>query len=185
MIIAGIDYSMSSPAICVHKGSEWSIKNCTFYYLLKTDKYLIVTDHLKGSVHKEWETPEERFYNLADWSLDILMDARVSSVCIEGYAFGAKGAVFQIGENTGVLKQKLWEDGIPFTITPPTAIKKLATEKGNANKEKMWESFFEETNLDLHSIFAMKSKKKDASPMSDIVDSYYLAKYQFLSLSTE
>ena len=32
MRVAGVDYSLSSPAICVHEGEEWSYDNCTFYY---------------------------------------------------------------------------------------------------------------------------------------------------------
>jgi hypothetical protein len=74
----------------------------------------------------------------------------------------------------------MWVDKIPFIVTPPTVIKKLATGKGNANKEKMWDTFLEETHYDLYKVFGMKMpKKKDASPISDIVDSYYLARYYF------
>ena len=29
MRVAGVDYSLSSPAICVHEGEEWSYDNCT------------------------------------------------------------------------------------------------------------------------------------------------------------
>jgi Holliday junction resolvasome RuvABC endonuclease subunit len=181
MIVAGIDYSMTSPAICVHKGETWSLANCNFYYLLQKDKYLVNSDMLIGALHGEWSTPEQRFYNLAKWSLDALLEHRVSSVCLEGYAYGAgsKGLVFQIGENTGVLKQRMSQEKIPFIVTPPTVIKKFATGTGNSNKEKMLDAFIEETNCDLYQIFAMKMpKKKDASPISDIIDAYYLAKYQ-------
>lgn len=185
MVIAGIDYSITSPAICVHSGEKWSLDNCVFYYIVQKDKHLVVTDNLKGSLYKEWEAPEERFYNLADWSLDALNEHRVSSVCLEGYAFGARGLVFQIGENTGVLKQSIWNQNIPITIVPPTVIKKFATGKGNANKGKMWDSFIEETNYNLYNILGMELKeKKDASPISDIVDSYYLAKYHFEELKS-
>jgi len=180
MIIAGIDYSMTSPAICVHEGNEWSIDNCTFYYIVHRDKHLVVTEQLKGSLYKSWEVPEERFNNLAAWSLDVLNEHRVTSVSLEGYAYGAgsKGLVFQIGENTGALKQKIWEANIPVTVTPPTVIKKFATEKGNSNKEKMWDAFIEETNYNIFNILGIE-EKKNWSPVSDIVDSYYLAKYLF------
>lgn len=185
MVIAGIDYSIVSPAICVHVGTNWSLNNCTFYYLLKNDKHLIINDQLKGSLYEEWLQPEERFHNLAEWSLDVLREHQVDSVCLEGYAYGAgsKGLVFQIGENTGTLKHRMWVDKIPFIVTPPTVIKKFATGKGNANKERMWESFLEETHYDLYSVFGMESKKKDASPISDIIDAYYLAKYYFVELT--
>jgi hypothetical protein len=40
MKVAGVDYSLSSPAICVHEGEEWSYGNCTFYYYVKQKKLL-------------------------------------------------------------------------------------------------------------------------------------------------
>jgi Holliday junction resolvasome RuvABC endonuclease subunit len=180
MNIAGIDYSMTSPSICVHKGSKWSIENCTFHYIVSRDKHLVVTDQVKGSLHKEWNTSEQRFGNLATWSIDILNDAKVEDICLEGYAYGAgsKGLVFQIGENTGALKQKMFQMGIPFIVTPPTVIKKFATGKGNSNKEKMWDSFIEETGMNLFHILGQE-EKKNFSPVSDMVDAYFLAKYKF------
>ena len=41
MKIAGVDYSLSSPAICVHEGEEWDYNNCTFCYYVKQKKLLI------------------------------------------------------------------------------------------------------------------------------------------------
>ena len=177
-IIAGIDYSMTRPAICVHSGAEWSLKNCTFHYIVHKDKHLVVTDQVKGSLHKEWKQPEQRFDNLSSWSIDILSSASVNDVCLEGYAFGARGLVFQIGENTGALKQKMFEKNIPFIVSPPTVIKKFATGKGNSNKEKMWDSFIEETGFNLFNILGQE-EKKNWSPVSDMVDAYFLAKYLF------
>ena len=36
MRLAGVDYSMTSPAICVHIGDHWDITNCKFFYLTRT-----------------------------------------------------------------------------------------------------------------------------------------------------
>jgi Holliday junction resolvasome RuvABC endonuclease subunit len=180
MIVAGIDYSMTSPAICCHVGETWDVANCTFHYIVQRDKHLVITDQLKGSLYKEWSLPEQRFYNLASWSIDILLEYKVEAASLEGYAYGAgsKGLVFQIGENTGALKQEMWQNNIPFTISPPTVIKKFATGKGNSNKEKMWDSFIEETGFNLFNILGQEEKKR-WNPVSDMVDSYYLAKYIF------
>lgn len=178
MIIAGIDYSYTSPAVCIHKGADWSYTNCIFYYLTQKDKHLVNTKILKGSIYPSWKQQEERFSNLSSWAAKHLTDENVSSAMLEGYAFGAgsKGLVFQIGENTGRLKSTLWEKSIPFQVTPPTVIKKFATGKGNANKEKMWESFKSETNINLFDLLGQE-EGKHWNPVSDIVDSYFIAKY--------
>jgi crossover junction endodeoxyribonuclease RuvC len=60
-------------------------------------------------------------------------------VILEGYSFGSTGrAVFQIGELGGVIRFKLWREGIPFVEVPPTVLKKLATGKGNASKDEVF-----------------------------------------------
>jgi hypothetical protein len=178
-IVAGIDYSYTSPAVCIHTGDTWSVENCIFYYMVQKDKYLMVTDQLKGSLYPLWNTPEERFHNLATWSLDVIKKHQVTFVMIEGYSYGSSSSrLFQIAENGGTLKQMIWKAHIPFEVTPPTVIKKLATSKGNSNKEKMWDSFLEETNLNLFHLLGQQ-EKKNWNPVSDMVDSYYLAKHGF------
>ena len=92
----------------------------------------------------------------------------------------AKGQVFNIGENTGILKYKLRERVAPkMSIFAPSEIKKFATGKGNANKMLMYEAFTEETGDDLSLIFGPWDQGyKGQSPVSDIIDSYYRAKYR-------
>lgn len=59
-------------------------------------------------------------------------------VCIEGYAMGAKGRVFHIGEWGGVARLALLERGRCAVLTlPPSNLKSFATGKGNAPKEYM------------------------------------------------
>ena len=89
---------------------------------------------------------------------------------------GSKGRVFNIAENTGVLKYKLWQSRIPVTITPPTTIKKFATGKGNADKFAMYEAFKKETKVDLRKEIS-PNKKDVGNPVSDIIDSYYICKH--------
>jgi crossover junction endodeoxyribonuclease RuvC len=97
-------------------------------------------------------------------------------VFIEDYAYSATGKVFHIAENMAILKNMLVQTGIKYTMISPTAIKKFATGKGNANKEKMYESFKNETGRDLEKEFELRC---DKNPISDIVDSYWLCKYGF------
>jgi Holliday junction resolvasome RuvABC endonuclease subunit len=177
-IVAGIDYSMASPAICIHVGDVWNFKNCKFFYLVKKDKHLVVTDQLKGSLYPEWQVDPERYDNLSRWARTILSEYNVHNVFIEGYAFNSVGRIFQIAENTGALKYQLWKQGLPYDVYPPTMIKKFGCGKGNANKERMWETFKEETDYNIFNILGIE-EGKNWNPVSDIVDAYYIAKLGF------
>lgn len=183
MIIAGIDYSMSSPAICIHEGKEWNHENCTFFYLGKKVKALVNTDQIKGSEYPEWTQDPERYHKLSTWALDILADYSVDQAFIEAYAFNAVGRVFQIAENTGSLKFQLWEQDIPYETYPPTMIKKFATNKGNAKKDMMVAAFIEETGIKLWDILGL-TEGKHWNPISDLVDAYYIAKLGHQKLLT-
>jgi Holliday junction resolvasome RuvABC endonuclease subunit len=105
-------------------------------------------------------------------------------VALEGYAYSASGKVFQIAENTGILKYKLYLLSIPVTVIPPTEIKKFATGKGNADKNAMYAAFSHETGVNLKSVLTPK-RADSVSPVSDIVDSYYICKRMFESLPEE
>lgn len=170
MIIAGIDYSMTSPALCIHDGAEWDYKNCKFYFFgaKPLDKRYISIEYPK------WKTEQERFGNLTAWVLNAVNDNKVDEILLEGYAFGATGRVFNIAENTGLLKYGLYVQGIPFDVVSPTTVKKFASGKGNANKEMMIESFHKDTGIDIFSKLGIKEGKM--TPSSDIVDAYWICK---------
>lgn len=105
-------------------------------------------------------------------------------VGIEDYAYAAKGRVFHIAENTGILKYKLFQQGIPVDTIPPTVVKKNATGKGNADKESMYSAFVSETGLMLKDIIT-PNKKDVGNPVSDIVDSYYICKSLWQTISAK
>lgn len=174
-LIAGIDYSLTNPSICIHpKDIPFSFEHCRIEYICSKSKH--VGDYLSGKLsglpYPLWDTPEERYDYLATWGMAYVH--HVEDICIEDYAFAAKGRVFHIGENTGLLKYFLWRDGKSFKTIPPTVIKKFATGKGNANKDLMHKSFVAETGIDISAVYGQKT---DDSPTSDIVDSYFIAKY--------
>ena len=81
----------------------------------------------------------------------------------------------------GLLKYKLFKNDLRYNLLAPAQVKKFATGKGNANKEKMIEAFKEETGCDLLKIFECNY----TSPVSDIADSYFICKFisQDLNLS--
>jgi len=177
-VVAGIDYSMTSPAICVHVGDEWSIENCKLFYLTKQAKKTVQDGRFFGEVYPSWLTDPHRYEQLSAWSLRCLSGHNLQKVYIEGYAFGATGRVFQIAENTGLLKYALWSNKIPYDVFAPSAIKKAATGKGNADKAKMLEAFKAETNIDIRKVLDITSEKQ-WNPISDLVDAYYICKLGF------
>lgn len=177
---AGIDYSMTSPAICTHIGKRWDIRNCEFYYLTsvkKLAKKFGEYNQFQGTLQpKKHNSNEERFDIVSQWAIKHCF--KFDFVAIEGYAYSSTGQVFQIGENCGLLKHKLWESNTPFSVYAPSAIKKFATGKGNANKDLMYEAWLAETGIDLMKMMT-PSRDNFGSPLADIVDSYFITKYLY------
>ncbi len=176
----GIDYSLNSPAVCIASGDR-SFKNCKFYYLSSKKKYMGQFDNITGTEYPEWNDPIERFTKISSWvyhslfnygDMELFNDKQI--VHLEGYSYGSKGqAIFQIAENCGILKYSLLQKKIHYNIIVPSVVKKCATEKGNANKELMYECFSNHTKTNLMKEFEVN---KCVNPISDIVDSYYIMK---------
>lgn len=174
-VIVGIDYSLTSPCVCVSRDKTFS--NSFFYFLNDRKTVQGKFHNILGEEHQEYLTDQERYENNASWVLSILsdFDKREVTILIEDYSFGSKGRVFNLAENCGILKYMLYKAGYNFFTVPPTVIKKYATGKGNATKEKMYESFVKDTFVDLHSIISPTTKL--GSPTTDIVDAWYIARY--------
>lgn len=177
MIYAGIDYSLTSPAITVYDGNSnnpmvW--ENCYSFFLSDIKKTHGKFGNVQGSPMVLYSSDQERYNNIAQWSYSILKDFEVDKVYIEDYSYGSTGRVFHIAENGGVLKHVLHHSDIKFETIPPTVIKKHATGKGNASKIMMEEAFMQETLIDLRSDLGLT--KKQSNPISDIIDSFYIVK---------
>lgn len=192
MKIAGIDYSMTSPGICVHDMDKpFTFENCKFYFL--TDKKyldgkLLHNVYGKYLNKKDYQTDIGRFDAICQWAIhkmEIYFHSTTSEIALEGYSMGSRGRVFNIGENTGILKHQILYHGWPLTIYSPKEIKMFAVNntpldfsavnKNKIDKYHMYDIFLEETGTDLQQILTPKKKKID-SPVSDIVDSYYICK---------
>lgn len=170
--IVGIDFSLNSPAICVSDGS-FKFEDCKFFYLTNKKKHIgNMMKNILGIEHTEYKNPIERFENLSSWALSIINKLTDPKIFIEGYSFGSKGqAVFQIAENGGILKYRLKQ--YDYKILVPSVIKKFATGKGNADKQKMYEQFTKDTNTNLLKVFDIPTLN---NPITDIIDAYYIAK---------
>ena len=143
----GIDYSLSSPGVCVNTSEdEFQYEDCKFYYLTNTKKYegifkekmafgTSAVEYI-GTQHKPYSTEPERYNNIANWAIDIIKSQKKDSwslehpiIQIEDYSFGSTGRVFHIAENLGLLKYKLKiECGWDYTLLAPSVIKKFATD---------------------------------------------------------
>lgn len=175
MNIGGIDYSMTTPCICTGTFSDtFEYKDFKFFFLTSKPKVTGVwlKGQIYGALHPLYNNQESRFNNISNWAIGVCK--HMDFITLEGYSMGSKGQVFTIGENTGILKNKLWQNNKTFVSVAPTVIKKFATGKGNSDKEAMFNAFLKETNVDLVTIFSLK---RPDSPVNDIVDSYFLAKY--------
>ena len=192
----GIDYSLSTPGICVNTSEEeFQYEDCKFYYLTNTKKYVgtfkekmaFGTSDVEyiGWPHKPYSSEPERYNNIANWVIDIIKSQpqlmigklweKHPIIQIEDYSFGSTGRVFHIAENLGLLKYKLKiECGWDYTLLAPSVIKKFATDKGNANKELMLGAFQEDTGVNLEVLLDSSVK----SPITDIADAYFICKYQ-------
>jgi Holliday junction resolvasome RuvABC endonuclease subunit len=124
-------------------------------------------------VFEEYNHDCERYDTISSWAADVCHGC--TQVALEGYAYGAKGRVFHIAENTGILKYKFFQSNIPVEVVSPSEIKKRATGNGNANKNDMHSAFQRETGYDLRKIMT-PDKREVTNPVSDVVDAYYVCK---------
>lgn len=175
MRVIGIDYSLTSPCVCVFEGDSFSYSNCKFYYLTDNKKYNIDVDNIHGDLHNDYSSDQHRYFNITQWVMDLIEEQDV--VYIEGYSMGSKGMVFNIAENTGLLKHYLWKNKIECNIVPPTVIKKYATGKGNANKQDLQDVFEQSTHVYIKKKLMMTDKQWN--PSSDIIDSYFICRYGY------
>ena len=181
--IAGIDYSLTSPCICICEiqNEEFDFKNCRFYFFAQTKHQLKIshTNLYPHSLIKTYTSDAERYNKLSNWVIDVLaINGKPRPVYLEDYAYAATGKVFHIGENTGHLKYKFWQYNVKYQIFAPTSIKKTATGKGNSSKQDMYDSFVEQTGFDFRLDLAPNSTEI-GNPVSDIVDSYFICKHGY------
>ena len=178
----GIDYSMSSPSLCLSSGDG----NYDIYYLCKQVKLrgeikAVGTQGTNfrffGEASCTLDNDQVRYDWISDWAISKM--SNVSRACIEDYAFNATGRVHATGENTGLFKHKMYKAGIEFETVAPMAAKRFAgasKQKGiKDSKDLMEQRFIEKTGIDLRGIFELGEKVKN--PISDIIDSYWICEY--------
>jgi Holliday junction resolvasome RuvABC endonuclease subunit len=73
-----------------------------------------------------------------------------AGVAIEGYAYGAKGAYFNLGEIGGVIRLAVQQHHWPLIQVPPTVLKKHITGKGTSPKDIMIKEMYKKYDLDIN-----------------------------------
>lgn len=177
MKVFGIDYSMSCPAVCIidteKRDATDLLSGVSFHFLTKVKRYEGTFSHnVCGECYPIYSCDDDRYSKLANWTYKKISDCDCGA--IEGYSYGSRGNVFNIGELTGALKQKLYSHNLDYVLYSPPSIKKYATGSGRADKELMHKSFLEKTKLNMMSNLGC-TQKKIGNPVSDLVDSYFIA----------
>lgn len=144
-VFCGIDPSLSSTGVCISALDDADFFSCT----------------LKS---KFFGAP--RLIDLRDKLATVLSANPVDYVFYEGYAFGARGRVFDLGELGGVFKVFLCERVIPCHIVPPNTLKKFIIGKGAGAKDLMREYVYKH--------FGMGS---DRLKTNDEVDAFALCNF--------
>lgn len=142
MIILGIDPSLSSTGICIMSDDGLVIDSIAIQPISKGSERLAVFHQSLKIIIAKYDIHDIRAF-------------------IEGYAFGANNQREALGELGGVLRLELYDGNIPVVVVQPTALKKFATGKGNADKILMGVQLMKEFGLEY--------------PTSDQTDAYWLA----------
>lgn len=181
-VVAGIDLSLSCPAVCVVPVTTSSkitvpLADVQIYYLTDTKSRVIETPNIHGELMGSWSSEAQRYESIADWVLGVVQRNNVAAIHLEAHALTTANPLsfIKLVENAALLKYLLYKEAIPVMTIPPSVIKKFATGRGNAKKDQMVARFEAEQGINLRQIFGLKSTAKTSSPLHDIVDSYYIA----------
>ena len=168
----GIDFSISSPAICVRDESTGEF---FLYGLSSVLKYVREDPNLFiRRQPKKFKSKMERSIFVSNWAIDVLSQYQdITEILIEGLSFGSKGrALIDVAIHAGVLYSKLVDAGYSPQIVAPKSAKLQFCGNGNASKEVMCEKFTEITGLHLYAVIGCN---KADSPENDIVDAFALS----------
>ena len=139
--IIGIDYSLTCPAVCVVDERplvDDPLQNCKFYYLTTVKKYegVFLDGKVIGDRIEDYTNQQERHDNISNWLFKRAVGNSINpTVFIEDYSFGSKGRVFNLAENTGLLKHKLYKknmDGKNSFASPKVGLERLVKSEAQA-----------------------------------------------------
>jgi len=173
--IAGIDASINGTAVTIIEMDEmFNIMSASYksyaptkiQYTKDPDNLIRLDKSVKDTFGSSYAQYVWNSENFAKW-----VDG-VQYAAIEDYAFAANGRVFDLAENTSLMKKVIWDQGTALRKYEPTVVKKYATGNGTADKNKMFEAYKKKYDgtLDLSQLIEGKDH-----PREDIVDSFFIA----------
>ena len=157
--------------------NNFDFNKCSFHFLTSKKKHIEKFGNIFGYEIKEYNTPIERFTNISTWTW--IQFTNINQIrtkfLLKVTRLGQGQTVFQITlENCGILKYRLqMSPSMLYDTIVPSVVKKHIINKGNADKQLMYDSFTKHTGVDLMKMFDMN---KLNNPVTDIIDSYYIAK---------
>lgn len=182
MKAVGIDYGMNSPSITILNNGVIEGIFC----IRATKKQYTNNPLITILEYPKYKNNMERFDKLSSLILNFI-PTDITCACIEDYSFASSsGMAFTIAECTMLFKYKfLKKFDIELNVVAPKQVKKFATGSGNAKKRQMVNQFKIE-QFDIYESFGLidDNAEKIKSPIDDICDGYFIAKYaqQFVSV---
>lgn len=185
MRIVGLDVSITSTGVVVFDlDDNLDVVDKTFFGFV-TKKYQDKDTHLHYYKNDQFPNYIERTKALQNKIFDVIGDC-VDYASIEDYAFSGTGKTFHIGEFTGKLKERLYDNGASIRLTDPTSLKKFATGNGNSGKTEMGLEAPEHPDWSRDGFPVLLEDSKvypfAKSPSADIIDAWWLAKLLQLEL---
>lgn len=173
MLVCGIDFSITCPALCFYDPQSPAPGACYYYYQTRVQRWAKqMNEFVLGCLAAPFDCHEERNYKTAHWIQSLILKYNVKRCFIESYAFRGTNA-FDVGEATGATKMLLWAIGVSVFIVNIVTAKKEATGSGAAKKEGMHAAFLREGG---EKVLKGLSCPIGNSPMSDVIDSYWIAR---------
>jgi len=176
MKIAGLDLSMSCPAITIFDCDKTlCLENLEFHYLIGTKKQIKVQYEpfvsIGENIPTDYKNNDDRWHQIATWVYNTVKECEW--VNLESQSFGSIGsALCQISEMHGVVRNYMFRNNINILLTPPSQNKKKFSGKGNATKLEMISAFDSKYNCNIMQEYNIIGN--NLHPVEDIVDSVAL-----------
>ena len=193
MIRIGIDPSLQSTGVCVYDDET----NINTYYIISSkmtskmkafkSDYIIYRPYIKIPTsdldYSEKESIKTQNVKAIVDNLNRILNDIYSipqkpvqcTACMEGISYGSAGAG-QVADLAGLnylIREALYVKEIPFTIVPPTQLKKRAVGNGAADKDMMISSW----KMIDKNISQIPEVKSGVLKVDDCADAFFLAHY--------
>lgn len=169
--IAGLDLSINSSGVTVcNLDKEFNIIDVNsfgFTQVKKNERSNII--HFKNKdFSNEYEKYTFMINHIMEWTKDC------EYVAVEDYAFGAQNSmIFNIAENSGLIKFHLLKAGAKLRLYTPKSVKKYFSAYGLSDKVGMFNAYnnYKGLKFDISDL-PIVDNGRGVSPTSDIIDSF-------------